>query len=103
MEFIEGNWYKTKYNNYYKFLRLENDYFYYSEKIYENNYSRGGWGGLPVVWVVFLVLEILNDLVLKEIQTYLPLNHPDLINNVNLEIHEDYIYLEKLFEKLNIK
>lgn len=52
-EFIVGEWYKTKLNNYYKFKEFKNYYLYSSEYIYNNKWQktemegRGGswWGG----------------------------------------------------------
>lgn len=38
-DFIVGNWYKSEYNNYFKFLKFENDYFYLSEEIVNNKWK----------------------------------------------------------------
>lgn len=37
-DFIVGNWYKSKYDNYFKFLKFEDNYFYSSEEIINNKW-----------------------------------------------------------------
>ena len=95
-KFIKGKWYKSKHNNYYKFNKIENGCYYFSEQIY--NKIWGEEGGREWVGVVFLGL-LDDESTLEEIQEYLPENHPDkIIENKK----EDMNYLITLFKKLNI-
>lgn len=100
MEFIKDNWYKSKQDNYYRFDKLENDYYYFSEYIYNKIWMVGvgwEWSGWAGVMVLFEKID------LQEIQEYLPLDHPDKsISNIENKI-EDLSYLITLFKNLNIK
>lgn len=98
-ELIVGAWYKSKYNNYFKFEKTENDWNYYSEKIINNIWKgaggqrgrgRGdeGWG-----------LGVLEDL--TEIQPFLPANHPDLFTDKPIQ-NENLDYLIDLLKSNNI-
>lgn len=97
MKLIKDNWYKSQYNNYYKFDREENGYYYYSERIYDNKWRAGG-GRVVDGSIGFLGLL---EISLEEIQEYLPDNHPDriVINNEP----EDMSCLVRLLKELNIK
>lgn len=83
-ELIVGTWYKSKYNNYFKFEKTENGCDFYSERIIDNIWSEGRQAVAGVVW---LGLEDLT-----EIQSFLPPNHPDLfINKPNQNENLDYL------------
>lgn len=92
-ELIAGAWYKTQYNNYFKFEKNENGWNYFSEKIVDKIWGPGaGWeGGL------WLFLELKD---LTEIQKFLPLNHPDLFINKPLK-NENLDYLIPILTKLD--
>lgn len=97
-ELIVGAWYKSKYNNYFKFEKTENDWNYYSEKIINNIWKReeGGVRSGLAGWVVLWFLEDLT-----EIQPFLPANHPDLFINKPIQ-NENLDYLIDLLKSNNI-
>ncbi len=91
MEFIKDRWYKHA-DNYYKFDKLENNYYYFSEQIYNKVWKIGGLVVWVAGWRAFVEIQ------LDEIQDYLPIDHPDkLITVYNKE--EDSSYIIKLFKK----
>lgn len=89
-ELIVGAWYKSKYNNYFKFEKTENSWNYYSERIID-----GCWKGGNEVGLVFFVLEDLT-----EIQPFLPPNHSDLFINKPIQ-NENLDYLIPILTKLD--
>lgn len=92
-ELIIGAWYKSKYNNYFKFEKTENDWnYYYSERIINNI-----WGGPGRRQARFFFWQ-LEDL--TEIQSFLPPNHPDLFTNKPIQ-NENLDYLIPLLTELN--
>lgn len=93
-ELIAGAWYKTQYNNYFKFEKNENGWNYFSEKIVDKIWGSSEVGGRPAFWV-FLELKDLT-----EIQKFLPLNHPDLFINKPLK-NENLDYLIPILTKLD--
>ena len=98
-ELIVGAWYKSKYNNYFKFEKTENDWNYYSEKII-NNIWKGGWGaGWEGDELGGWGLGVLEDL--TEIQPFLPANHPDLFTDKPIQ-NENLDYLIDLLKSNNI-
>ena len=97
-ELIVGAWYKSKYNNYFKLKKTENDWNYYSERIMDTIWESGaglaggGWGWLGGGF-------LLEDL--TEIQPFLPANHPDLFINKPIQ-NENLDYLINLLKSNNI-
>ncbi len=96
MEFIKDNWYKSKYNNYYKFDRIENNYYYFSEQIIDKIWGGGERVFLGFWWAFFVEIQ------LEEIQDYLPINHPDKLV-IYHEPNNNISYLIILLKKLNIE
>ena len=97
-DFIVGNWYKSQYNNYFKFLKFENDDFYSSEEIINNKWlAVGRRAARGFRWV-----GMFEEINISEITYLLPQNHPDLLN-VKSEIKTDFNYLNKFLKELNIK
>lgn len=92
-ELIAGAWYKTQYNNYFKFEKNENGWNYFSEKIVNKIWSRPGWG-----WEDRWLFLELKDL--TEIQEFLPPNHPDLFTNKPIQ-NENLDYLIPILTKLD--
>lgn len=95
-DFIIGNWYKTKHNNYFKFKELKNDYLYFSEEIINNKWSVR-WGG-RVGWRRVSGSGWKKEIFLSEIQEFLPEDHPD---KTFIPIEKDYSYIEPLIKLLN--
>lgn len=91
-DFIVGNWYKSKYNNYFKFLKFENDYFYSSEEIVNNKWKASPGRKADGVCFVF------KEIYLIEIAHLLPDDHPDLI--IKQEIINDLSHVEPLIKLL---
>lgn len=91
-DFIVGNWYKSKYDNYFKFLKFEDGYFYSSEEIVNNEWSARG---------LRLVGWRVKKVNISEITHLLPKDHPDLqlINN-NIKIDENMDYLIPILNKI---
>lgn len=89
-ELIVGAWYKSKYNNYFKFEKTENSWNYYSERIID-----GLWAAVRRVGNGFCVLEDLT-----EIQPFLPPNHSDLFINKPIQ-NENLDYLIPILTKLD--
>lgn len=92
--FVLGCWYKSKYNNYFKFEKTENSWNYYSERIIDGRWAVMDW---PVAagsdW------GFLEDL--TEIQPFLPPNHSDLFINKPIQ-NENLDYLIDLLKSNNI-
>jgi len=87
-KFIVGNWYKSKWSNYFKFRELKYNNFSSSEEIYD-----GKWNKVETdCYSGILDLEI--DL--SEIQQYLPDGHPDKIKSI-----DDLEPLLKLLKNIN--
>lgn len=94
-ELIAGAWYKTQYNNYFKFEKNENGWNYFSEKIVDKIWApSAAYAGLGGLW---LFLELKD---LTEIQKFLPLNHPDLFTNKPIQ-NENLDYLISILTKLD--
>ena len=95
-KFIVGNWYKSKYNNYFKFEKTENGWNYYSERIINNIWEHFRVGRAGGAWGGRVVLEDLT-----EIQPFLPANHPDLFTDKPIQ-NENLDYLIDLLKSNNI-
>lgn len=97
-ELIVGAWYKSKYNNYFKLKKTENDWNYYSERIMDTIWDRrGDWRvGLGLFGGAWFLLEDLT-----EIQPFLPANHPDLFTDKPIQ-NENLDYLIDLLKSNNI-
>ena len=97
--FIVGNWYKSEYDNYFKFLKFEDGYFYSSEEIVNNEWSEIGLGHASRGFFIE------NKVNISEIAHLLPDNHPDLqlINNIKINENMDYLIpiLNKIYYKFN--
>ena len=97
-ELIVGAWYKSKYNNYFKLKKTENDWNYYSERIMDTIWESGGWWGgrgMELLGGGFLLED------LTEIQPFLPPNHPDLFTDKPIQ-NENLDYLIDLLKSNNI-
>lgn len=93
-DFIVGNWYKSKYDNYFKFLKFENDWFCSSREIINNKWI--GLGGCFGGWSM-----LLQEVNISEIAHLLPDNHPDLQLINNIKIDENMDYLIPILKKIN--
>ena len=89
---IAGAWYKSKYNDYFKFEKTENGWNYHSEKIINKRWS-------PAAGSTQVCFCCLEDLI--EIQEFLPPNHPDLFTNKPIQ-NENLDYLIELLKSNNI-
>lgn len=95
---IVGAWYKSKYNNYFKFEKTENDWNYYSDRIIDNIWKGRGRVLVVVFWLEGGFGRLEN---LTEIQSFLPPNHPDLFINKPIQ-NENLDYLIDLLTSNNI-